>query len=131
MTSSRRLHDPATTGKCQAARENLTGVSFVVAANLVLRFVLELAALAAVGYWGWDAGGPLLAIAAVAAVAVVWGLFLAPKRRFDLAAPIRFAVELGVWIAAGAALYATGHTALAVAFVVLAVVSGGLNYLWQ
>lgn len=99
--------------------------------NLALRFALELAALAAVGWWGWDAGGPLLALAAIAAVVVVWGAFVAPKRRIDLAAPIRLAIELGVWLAAGAALYGVGHTALAVAFVVLAVVSGALNHLWQ
>ncbi len=84
-----------------------------------------------VGYWGWDVGGPFLAIAAVGAVAVFWGLLLAPKRRFDFAAPVRLALELLVWLAAGAALYATGHAGLAVAFVVLAVVSGALNHLWQ
>ena len=100
-------------------------------ANLALRFALELAALTAVGYWGWDVGGPLLALAAVAAVAVVWGLFVAPKRRVDLAPPLRLAVELVVWLAAGAALAATGHPALAVAFVVLAVASGIVNHVWQ
>ena len=100
-------------------------------ANLALRFALELAALGAVGWWGWDAGGPLLALAALAAVVVVWGAFVAPKRRFDLSAPIRLAIELVVWLAAGAGLYGVGHTALAVAFVVLAVVSGALNHLWQ
>jgi hypothetical protein len=100
-------------------------------ANLALRFALELAALAAVGWWGWDASGPLLALVAVAAVAIVWGLFVAPKRRFDLARPFRLGVELAVWLAAGVALAATGHTALAVAFVVLAVISGALNHLWH
>jgi hypothetical protein len=100
-------------------------------ANLALRFALELAALAALGWWGWDVGGPLLALAAVAAFVVVWGSFVAPRRRFDLAAPIRFAIELVVWLAAGGALYGTGHAALAVAFVVLAVLSGALNYRWQ
>jgi hypothetical protein len=44
---------------------------------------------------------------------------------------LRFALELPVWLAAGAALYGVGHTPLAVAFVVLAVVSGALNHLWQ
>jgi Protein of unknown function (DUF2568) len=106
-------------------------VSALKGANLALRFVLELAALAAVGWWGWDVGGPLLALAAVAGVAVVWGLFVAPKRRYDLAAPLRLGVELAVWLAAGAALVVTGHAALAVAFVLLAVVSGALNQLWQ
>jgi Protein of unknown function (DUF2568) len=100
-------------------------------ANLALRFALELAALAAVGWWGWDAGGPLLAIAAVVAVIVVWGAFVAPRRRFDLATPVRLGIELAVWLAAGAALYATAHSALAVAFVILAVVSGALNHVWQ
>ena len=100
-------------------------------ANLALRFALELAALAAVGWWGWEVGGPLLALAAVATIVVVWGAFVAPKRRFDLSAPIRFAIELAVWLAAGAALYGVGHTVLAVAFVVLAVVSGALNHRWQ
>ena len=100
-------------------------------ANLALRFALELTALAAVGWWGWDVGGPLLALAAVGVVVVVWGAFVAPKRRFDPAAPIRLAIELVVWLAAGGALYGTGHAALAVAFVVLAVVSGVLNHLWQ
>jgi hypothetical protein len=103
-------------------------------ANLVLRFLLELGALAAVGYWGWRAGegalAPVLAVAAVAAVAVVWGLFLSPKATFELARPLRFAIELAVWTAAGAALYATGQERLAVAFVVVAVVSGALNYAW-
>lgn len=103
-------------------------------ANLGLRFLLELGALAAVGYWGWRTGeGALrwvLAAAAPAAVAVVWGLFVSPKATFELARPLRYAVELAVWAAAGAALYATGHERLTVAFVVVAVVSGALNYAW-
>jgi hypothetical protein len=106
-------------------------VSSVRAANLLVRFLLELGALAAVGYWAWEAGGVPLAAAAVAVVAVVWGLFLSPKRKLDLAHPIRFAVELGVWAAAGLALYATGHAALAAACVVVALISGSLNYAWQ
>ena len=105
------------------------------AANLALRFTLELAALAAVGYWGWSAGdGPtrwLLLAGAVGAVAVVWGLFVAPKRRFDLPGPARLAIELAVWLAAGAALIVTDHAVLGVAFVVVAVGSGVLNYLWR
>ena len=46
------------------------------AANLGLRFLLELGALAAVGYWGWETGdgllGWVLAIGAIAAVIAVW-----------------------------------------------------------
>jgi Protein of unknown function (DUF2568) len=52
--------------------------------NLGVAFLLELAALAAFGYWGAQAGGGTLgkialAVGAPLLVAVVWGLFLAPK----------------------------------------------------
>jgi len=52
-------------------------------ANLVLRFVLELCALAALFYWGWWSGegtfaGLALGLGAVLLAAVFWGLFAAP-----------------------------------------------------
>ncbi len=104
-------------------------------ANLVLRFLLELAALAAVGYWGWTTGAgvmrPVLAVGSVATVVVVWTLFIRPDPTIELARPLRFVLELGVWAAAGAALYAAGHARLALAFVAVAVVSGSLNYAWD
>jgi Protein of unknown function (DUF2568) len=103
----------------------------LVNANLGLRFLLELGALAAVGYWGWTTGdgllGPLLAIAAVGAVILVWALFVSPKAKIEVGNLPRFAIELAVWVAAGAALYAAGHAPLAVGFVALAVLSGALN----
>ena len=64
-------------------------------------------------------------------MAVVWGLFLAPKRKIDLAKPVRLAIEFVVLGAAAAALAATGRTALAIAFAVVAAVSGTLNYIWD
>lgn len=104
-------------------------------ANLALRFLLELSAFAATGSWGWRTGDGgwrwLLAAAAVAAVAAVWGLFVSPKAAIELARPLQFAIELAVWAAAGAALHATGHSRLAVAFVAVAVASGALNYAWE
>jgi hypothetical protein len=101
-------------------------------ANLGLRFLLELGALAAVGYWGWQTADGvfrwLLAIGAVAAVAVVWGLFVSPKAAVPLARPLRLAIEFAVWTAAGAALYSADQPWLAVTFVAVAIVSGTLNY---
>ena len=100
-------------------------------ANLGLRFVLELGALAAVAYWGWQTGDGatrwLLAIAAPTAVAVVWSLFVSPKARLDVPRLVRLAVEVGVWAAAGAALWAAGHPTLGIAFFVVAVASGVLT----
>ena len=102
-------------------------------ANLALRFVLELGALAAVGYWGLETGdgalGWLLAAAAVAVVAVVWGLFVAPKARIDVARPVRFAIEVVVWVSAGVALAAAGHAVLGLAFAAVSIASGALNWL--
>lgn len=73
----------------------------------------------------------VLSIGAVAAVVVVWVLFVSPEPTIELARPIRLAIEFVVWAAAGAALWATGFRTLAIAFVIVAVVSGTLNYIWD
>ena len=105
------------------------------AANLGLRFLLELGALAAVGYWGLETGdgllGWVLAIAAVGAVIAVWALFVSPKHTIETSKQVSFAIELAVWVAAAAALYATDQTMLALAFLVVSVISGLLNYVWR
>lgn len=103
-------------------------------ANLALRFLLELGALAAVALWGWKTGdGALrvvLPVAAVAAVVTVWALFVSPNPTIELPPAARLVIELAVWLAAGAALRASGYHGVAVAFVVVAVVSGSLNAAW-
>ena len=105
------------------------------AANLGLRFLLELGALAAVGYWGWKSGDGLLswvlAIGAIAAVIAVWALFVSPKHTIETSKQVGFAIELAVWLAAGAALYTTGHEALGLAFAGISMASGALNYAWR
>ena len=104
-------------------------------ANLGLRFLLELSALAATAYWGFETGsgaiGWLLALGAPALVIVVWALFLAPKRTIELAKPIRLVLEFMVFGAAALALAAAGQQTLAVAFAIVAAISGTLNYIWD
>jgi Protein of unknown function (DUF2568) len=96
-------------------------------ANLTVAFLLELCALAALGFWGVQTGdGPLtktaLGIGAPLLAAMLWGLFAAPRAPMSM--PLaKFAVELLVFGSAALALYATGHRALAVAFAVLVVVN--------
>jgi Protein of unknown function (DUF2568) len=56
----------------------------LTAANLALRFLLELAAIGTLGYWGFRTGsGPLakaaLGLGAPTVAMVVWGTFVAPK----------------------------------------------------
>ena len=102
--------------------------------NLVVRFALELAALAAFAYWGSQTGTGVmrlvLALTAPAALALVWGTFLAPRRRIDLPKPVRLVLEFAVFGAAALALVATDHDALAIALAAIALVSGLLNYAW-
>ena len=67
--------------------------------NLLVRFLLELCMLAAVGFWGFQAQSAwpmkiLLGIGLPVLIAVLWGLFIAPKATYPLHGPSRLAVEL-------------------------------------
>ncbi len=85
-------------------------------AALALRFALELGALAAMGWWGWRMGGPLLAVALVVAVAAAWGALLSPRAAWPLPWPVRALLEAAVWVAAVGALVGLGAAGLAAAF---------------
>jgi hypothetical protein len=80
--------------------------------NLALAFLLELCALAALAIWGAKtgsgAGAVVLAIAAPAAMAVVWGAFLSPRAAFPLHGPGKFIAATVVFALAAAALATTG-----------------------
>jgi hypothetical protein len=79
-------------------------------ANDGLRFVLELAALTALGYWGFaEHGGVLqwlLGLGAPLLAAVVWGAFVAPKASRPTVDPARLLLELAVFGSGVAALLA-------------------------
>lgn len=97
-------------------------------ASASLRFLLELAGLAAVAYWGVTVGDGLLqqvalAVGAVVLLAGVWGVFVAPKAVRRLGDPARLAVELLVFAAAVAALIAVGQVVVGVALAGAVVVS--------
>ena len=83
------------------------------AANLALRFFLELAALAALAYWGWGVTW-VLAIAAPAAWIGLWATFGSPKARVTLSTTQRIVFEALVFGAAAAALWAAGQPVWAV-----------------
>jgi cytochrome b len=111
----------------------------VTAVNLGLRFLLELCMLAAVAFWGVDAGGGTparvgLGVAAPVAVAVVWGLAISPKARFRPGKAWWVLLQLALFGLAAAALVAAGHPFLGAAFGILSVanlavllVQGGLD----
>ncbi|MFF1649832.1 YrdB family protein [Streptomyces sp. NPDC058240] len=99
--------------------------------NEVVAFVVELAALAALGWWGFATGDGvasrlLLGIGAPAVAAVVWGLFAAPRARFRpplVGVLLVKAVVLGCGVYA---VHAVGHPGAAVFFGVVVVVNTGL-----
>jgi hypothetical protein len=97
-------------------------------ANLGLRFLLELAMLAALAYWGWHEQGLLLAILLPLLAAVVWGAFVAPKARFPVSVPVRLAIELTLFALAVVGLFAAGAEGLAIAFAAAVVVSDAIQY---
>ena len=105
------------------------------AANLVVRFLLELSALTATAYWGFATASGLtqwvLGLGAPALVAVIWGLFVSPKAKVELPRPAQFAIELLVFAAAALALVAADQPVLGIVLAAVELVSGTLNYVWD
>jgi hypothetical protein len=91
--------------------------------NATLRFVLELCALAALGYWGFGTTDGalqwLLGLGAPVAFALAWGAFAAPKAPYRLQDPARLVFEAVVFALAAAALAQAGQPVLAGIFVVV------------
>ena len=100
-----------------------------VGPNELLAFVLELAALAFLCWWGFATGANVLmsivlGIGAPVVAAVLWGLFAAAQRpRFSLPRPGVLAVKAVVFGGATAALVALGQPILAAVFAVVVVVN--------
>lgn len=107
----------------------------IVGINLGIRFILEMAMLGVLAYWGYETGEGamrwLLLVLAPAAAIVLWGLFVSPKAPIELGRAGRVAVEVVVFAAAVLALDSTGHRSWAIAFGVVALVSGTLNQVAQ
>ena len=88
--------------------------------NLALRFLVELATYAALGYWGASVSAPFaaraaLAVAVPAAAIVLWTQLLAPKAAHHLREPGALLVEVAIFAGGAAALAAAGSAALGAA----------------
>jgi len=98
------------------------GIKGVGSFNLVLRFLLELAALATLGIWGWQYGDGswlsyTLAVGLPIVAAAVWGVFNVPNDpsrsgRATVVVPgiVRLTIELLLFALATWALYDLGYT---------------------
>lgn len=86
--------------------------------NLAVRFILEIAALLALGLWGWQKGDSwlqyVLAFGIPLVVAILWGTFRVPNDpgKAPIAVPgtVRLAFELAVFAFATWALFDADYT---------------------
>jgi len=96
---------------------------YAVAATVA--FLLEPAALAALGYWGAVAGrgawAYLLAALAPLVAAVLWGTFASPRAPVRLATVPKVALRLTVLLGGALSLAVAGRTAIAVALAAVVV----------
>jgi hypothetical protein len=104
-------------------------------ANLALRFLLELCALVALGYWGFKTGSTAIAkvglgVGAPLVAAVVWGAFVAPRAPVKPPWVVVLILQVLVFGSAAAGLAATGHPTLALVFGVIVIINAILVYMW-
>ena len=104
--------------------------------NAGLAFLLELAMLTALGYWGFYGDKSvltkwLLGIGLPLLTAVVWGMFLAPKAVYRLNGMSGNLLSLILFLLAATALFDTQHPALAIIFALTALVNRVLILLWR
>jgi len=104
--------------------------------NLALRFLLELCALGALGYWGFKTGDGLIAkiilgIGAPLVAVVVWGTFVSPQAPVQLPGLVVLVLQVLVFGSAAAGLAAAGHRTLALVFGMIVVINAILMYVWR
>ena len=122
--------------RCPLRRPRRAGYGASVKhANAGLRFLLELAMLASLGYFGftqfdgvaaWVLGCGLPLVAAV-----LWGVFVSPKAIHPTEDPARILLEIVLLGSGPVALAAAGSTALAVIAGVLVAVHLGLTFVFD
>ena len=100
-------------------------------ANLTIRFLAELAGIAAVGYAGLQVAGPLplrigAGIGAAAALIVTWALVAAPKAANGLSQTQKDAIGTAILLLSALALATAGHVGMAVGFAVVIVLNAVL-----
>lgn len=104
--------------------------------NLALRFILELVALFALGYWGWTQHSGvarlLWAIGLPLVAAVLWGTFRVPddpgKAPVLVPGLVRLLLEAVFFGAATWALYAAGLGFLSLAFGIIVLLHYVVSY---
>lgn len=100
-------------------------------ANELLAFLVELAALVLLTWWGYRAGdggfvGVVVAVVVLAAAVTLWALFAAPRARFRVGLAGVLAVKALVLLGSAVALYALGHRVAGAVWAAVVVVNTGV-----
>jgi hypothetical protein len=109
-----------------------SGKSSMAIANLLLRFLLELCAIAAASWSGYTLGagfGPvrwLIAVGAALGVIVLWALIVAPTRRNGLSSVRKEGIGTAIMLATAGALAAAGQSSLGIIFGAVIVLNAAL-----
>lgn len=104
--------------------------------NLLVRFLLELSMLAAVGYWGFKTHSGwtlkiLFGIGLPILIAVIWGIFMAPRSEHRLRG-VSFTIMDFILLGSGAiALYASGQATLAWIYAAMLIIQEVLRLVWK
>lgn len=104
-------------------------------ANLGVRFLLELTALAILGYWGYRSGSSTNTKVGLAAgiplvAALIWATFVAPNATVHLATPLHALLQVVVVGAAAAALASLHRTSLAAGYGATVIANAALMAAW-
>jgi hypothetical protein len=112
-------------------------MTMIKSVNLLLHFILELCALAALSYWGFKSGDSswmkvLLGVGLPILAAVIWGSLRVPNdpgpALIAVNGRLRLAIEWGLFAGATAALFTAGRPMLAWTFGAAAVIDYALMY---
>ncbi len=104
--------------------------------NLLVRFLLELCMLVAVGYWGFEthsgwAAKIILGIGLPVLIAAVWGLFAAPRGPYRLTGVAYIVLSLILLGSGAIALFASGRTNLGWIYTIILIVNQILLMVWK
>lgn len=104
--------------------------------NLLVRFLLELCMLAAVAYWGFKTQSSwpmkiLLGIGLPILIAVLWGIFLAPRATHPLSGISFLALELILFGSGAVALFASGKPNLGWVYIIILIVNKVMLTVWK
>ena len=104
--------------------------------NVAVRFLLELCLLAAVGYWGFKTHSGwllkiLFGIGLPVLIAVLWGMFIAPKAIRPLSGISYLILELTLLASGSVALFASGKSTLGWVYTITLIVNKILLVVWK